>query len=828
MRKLTRSQAEKIVAGPLRNVELACDCRRGREPASSRVSVLDRKLMREVRGSLLTLVAVGGIMSLGAMCFVYMRAAYHNLQTAKAAYYDSGRMADFWIDFKKAPLSTIDRLANTPGVSRLESRIQSFATVDLPNHLKPLNSLVISAPDVRTETLNDLVLASGEYFTSSRRNEVIVNARFAEAHQLRPGDLVHVLMNNRRQPLRIVGTAASCEFIYLLAPGAIAPDPAGFGVFYIKRTFAEEAFDMAGAANQVVGRLAGQLPDEGRGVLAELERALAPYGASTAIPLKDQISNQFISDEIRGLGTFSTILPAIFLTVGAVVLQMMMNRLIQQQRTVIGTLKALGYADATVLVHFLKYGAITGASAGLLGLVLGFFMSELITSVYRQFYSFPVLENAFYPAVYAGALAIAAAAGVVGCWQAAWQALRLRPAEAMRPAAPPPGKLGAIERFTSHWSGLSLAWRGALRNLLRSGRRSLTSAFASCVGAAILVVGLSLMAATIHLINFQFTQLLRSDIDLRFHDERPRAALLEARRIPGVDYAEPLFEVSCTFRHLGRKERGGITGLQRDARLTVPHDAHEQPLVVPAAGLLLSHTLADKLGVSYGDEIEILPTRGDRRPRVARIAGVADAFLGTAVYADFDYLCRLMDEEFAVTSVQLLTSQSPRAQEAFYQAVKRLPAVQATSSRRDAMRNLEETILKVQNIFIGLVTVFAGVIFFGAVLNASLVNVSERSREIGTLLVLGYTPGEVGGMLLRETMCVHLFGVVAGLPLGYGLVCLTSWAYSTDVIRLPVVVAPNVYITTLVVGVVFALAAHSFVHRRIARFDMVEAMRIRE
>lgn len=791
-------------------------------------SVLNRKLLREARRAALTLAAIGGIMALGAMCFVYMRSAYRNLQTAKAAYYDSGRMADFWIDFKKAPATVLGDLARTPGVARMESRIQSLATVDLPLRIEPLNALIVSAPDDQAETLNDLTLLSGEYFTPGRRNEAIVNARFAEAHGLRAGDEFHVLMNNRRQPLRIVGTAASCEFIYLLAPGAIAPDAARFGVVYIKRTFAEEAFDMSGAANQVVGRLASRDAEQQRRVLDRLERALAPYGATTAIPLEDQISNQFISDEIRGLGTFSTILPAIFLTVGAVVLQMMMNRLIEQQRTTIGTLKALGYADSAILVHYLKFGLIAGAAAGLLGLALGYGMSELITSVYREFYSFPVLENRIYPGVYATALAIACASGVVGCWQAAWQALRLQPAEAMRPAAPPAGRFSLIEQFTSHWSGLSLAWRGALRNLLRNGRRSAASAFASCVGAAILVVGLSLFAATVFLIDFQFHRLLRSDVDLKFHDVQGRAALREVKRLPGVDYAEPQFEVGCTFHGVGRKERGGVIGLTPTARLTVPHGADLQPLAIPADGLLLSKTLAEKLAVGQGDFLQIAPNRGDRRLRRARIAGVADAFLGTAVYADFDYLSRLMGEEFAVTTVQATTNPDPRAREAFYASVKRLPAVQSVTSRLETIHNLQETILKMQNFFIGFVILFSGVIFFGAVLNASLVNLSERSREVGTLLVLGYTPREVGGMLLRESMLIHMVGAALGLPLGYALVRLTCWAYSTDVIRLPVVAPAKDYVLTLVVGAAFGLLAHVFVQRRIARFDMVEAMRIRE
>src|SRR5262249_54932808 len=150
----------------------------------------------------------------------------------------------------------IEAVAQLPGVSEIRPRIQSYATVDLDRVAEPLDGMVLSLPDVRGPIINDIVLMRGSYFTDQRRNEVIVNDTFAAKQGLHPGQWIHLLINNRREELFIVGTATSSEFVYLVGPGSMAPDPEHFGVFYIKQSYAEDVFDMDGAANQVVGLLA--------------------------------------------------------------------------------------------------------------------------------------------------------------------------------------------------------------------------------------------------------------------------------------------------------------------------------------------------------------------------------------------------------------------------------------------------------------------------------------------------------------------------------------------------------------------------------------------
>ncbi|MDH3719324.1 MAG: FtsX-like permease family protein, partial [Planctomycetota bacterium] len=762
------------------------------------------------------------------MMFVYMRSTFYNLNTAKSQYYAQGRMADFWIDVKKAPLAELSEVSNLTGVTEIRSRIQFFATVDLPHVAKPLNGLVLSLPDHRKSLINDIHLISGSYFTDQRDNEVIVNDAFARRRGIQPGDWIHLILNNRRQELFVVGTAISCEFVYSLGPGAFVPDPEHFGVFYLKRTYAEEVFDFDGAANQVVGRLAPEIRDRPEEFLRRAEQLLDPFGVIGKIGRKDQASHRFLSDEIRGLGVFATYMPAIFLAVAALVLNVLISRLTEQQRTVIGTLKAIGYSNRAIFFHYLKFGMAVGLIGGLVGCIAGYFMAWWVTDLYTNYFEFPELTNRFYPLIYLLAISISLLFALAGSVFGARQAVRLQPAEAMRPKPPQAGRAVWLERLTWLWQRFSFGWRMVVRLIIRHRLRTSVGIFAAAMGSGLLTCGFMLSAAMVFLVDFQYSQIIRSDFDLSLADEQSEAALDEARRLPGVDYAEPLLYVAGTFRYGPYQRKGAVTAIRQGAQLTVPHDARGRAISVPDVGLVMSRKLAELLHVSVGDMITFEPTRGLQRPQQVPIARIAEGYLGMSVYADIEFMSRLIGEELAVNAVQLKTNPAPAAMAALYRDLKHLPTLQAVNERADVIRNLDANYIEVQNIFIGLLTLFAGVIFFGSILTASIIGLAERQREVATLQVLGHTEWQIGGLFLRESVLVNLTGATIGLPLGYLLTTLLAWYYDTELFRFPVIWSNGIIAKTLLLAMSFTLLAHLIVQRNVSRTNWVEALNVKE
>lgn len=790
--------------------------------------VLDRKVVRELFASKGLLLAITSLIAVGVMCFIYMRSSYNNLNREKDRYYEQCRMADFWIDVKKVPLAELDQIAELRGVSEIRPRITFFATVDLQRVAEPLNGMVLSLPDRRQPVINDIVLRRGSYFTDRRRNEVIVNDAFARKQGLYPGQWIHLILNNRREEMFIVGTAMSSEFVYLVGPGTITPDPEHFGVFYLKQSYAEEVFDMDGAANQIVGVVAPSWRDRVEEILHQAELRLDDYGVASTTPRKDQPSNRFLSDEIRGLGTFANIMPMIFLAVAALVLNVLMMRLIDQQRNIIGTLKATGYSSAQIFWHFMKFGGLVGLCGGLVGLPLGYFMAGFITSLYKQFFEFPDLKNAVYPELYVTALGISLGCALFGSWRGTRGALSLKPAEAMRPRPPAAGGRVWLEHFTAFWQRLSFGWRLVIRNVVRHKGRTIVGVFAASMGAALLMCGFMLRMGVEYIIEFQFEKVLRSDVDLGFKDERGWDALQEVRRLPGIDYAEPTLDVACEFVNGPYRRKGGITGLAPGARLTMPRDMQARHVPIQSVGLTMTRKLANLLHLKAGDTVLVKPIKGLRQTRAVPVVEIADSYMGLGVYANIDYLSKLIGEELAITGVQVQTDPSKRLRADLLKELKQLPAMQSYNARVNTIKNLVETVVNTQSIFIGLLVVFAGVIFFSSLLNTSLIGLAERKREVATLRVLGYTEYQIGGYFLRESMLVNALGTLIGLPLGYSLCLWITTVYDTEMFRFPLVSPPLVWIGVVVLAALFGLAAHLFVQREINKLDWREALNVKE
>ena len=674
------------------------------------------------------------------------------------------------------------------------------------------------------------MIKQGSYFTDQRQEEVIINDAFARAHQLRPGDHIQLILNNRLQDLFIVGTAISSEFVYLIGPGGLVPEPESYGVFYLKHSYAEDVFGFEGAANQILGLLAPEFQSTNRvrEILNQLELNLDDYGVFSTTPLAQQSSHWFLKSEIDGLKVSATILPTIFLIVAALALNLLMSRMAEQQRTVVGTFKALGYSNQEMFLHFIQFGLLIGLAGGLCGILIGYSLAGAMTAQYRNFFEFPSLTNQLYPRVIILGLLISVFFAVLGTFRGVRSVVRLSPAEAMRPKPPLRAKRILLEKMHAFWNSLDFRWQLVLRDIFRNRTRTLGGVLSATVGAMLLLVTFSMYDSAFALLNFQYDKLLLSDIDISFKDDHDYAAYFESQQITGVDYAEPLFQIGCTLKNGIHEKKVGITGIRGDARLTIPRDTAGNRVEVPRTGILVTRKLADILQVQAGDSIELIPVSGDRAVRRVPVMKIIDSYLGLTVYADFQYLNRLMGEADSLSSVQLKTNPRPAVTRQIYRELKQVPAIQSVNSIRDQKDKLQEVLVDQMIVMIVVVIVFSSLIFFGSILNASLISLSERQQEIATLRVLGYTPSEVGSIFLRESFCVNLPGILLGLPAGYWASKGINIAYDTELFRMPFTIGTMSWVYTVLLGILFTLISHWPVQKAIQNMDWLKALNVKE
>ena len=702
--------------------------------------VLTRKLGRDLRTRKGSLAALLAIVVIGVGCFVGMASVYRDLEGSRRQYYTRYRLADFWIDLKRAPQWTVGQVAEIPNVRRARGRVHMAVRIQPNGWREPLPGTAISMPSDRRPRLNDLRLRTGTWFSGPEAREVILNHSFAEAHGIRPGRRIHVLLLDKLHELLVVGTAMSPEFVYLMpADGGLAPDPARFGVMYMPERFLQASCDLRGAFNEIIGLVHDRSSEAMARTNDRIERRMDAFGVTNTTPYDQQPSIRYLADELRGLRISAVVVPVLFLGVAALVLNVLMGRLVSQQRSVIGTLRALGLGRAAVTRHYVGYGLAVGLAGGLGGILLGLGIEHAMLGVYRPFFALPGIRPHFYTELYLGALGLSSAFAVLGTLKGVRMATRLTPAEAMRP--PLPEKAGRVlpERIRPLWRRLGFAGRMSLRTMFRNPLRSGVSLLASAIATGLIVMAFSNMAALDYLMDYQFSRIVHHDIAVTLRDPKPLEAADEMAGLPGVSRVEPELTVPADLTNGARKKRVGVTGLMPGARMHTPLGEDGNLIRIPKRGLVLTRKLAELLGAGVGDRVRLRPLIGRREQTFAPVTAIVPTYLGLSAYADLRYLSGLLGER-AVANTLKARLNRPEAPPGLLEQLQRRPAVVGMNRRVRSFEQLEETFGASMGAVLAVMILFAGMIAFGSVLNAAMVSLSERRREVGTLRVMGFTP----------------------------------------------------------------------------------------
>ncbi|NCD33598.1 MAG: FtsX-like permease family protein [Spartobacteria bacterium] len=793
------------------------------------MTVLTAKLFRDMRQSSGMLLAIVAIIAFGISSYVSMLGAYRNLDQSRARYYSESRMADFWIDLKKAPVDDVRQVLSISGISSIRERISFPVMVDFDGVERPVNALALSLPDIPKPVINNVVMRSGSYFTPDQQNQVIVSEKFAKARNLTPGDRVRVLMDGQMKTLVVVGTAISSEFIYLSQPGSMMDNPGDYGVLFVKRSFAENVFDFSGCCNSIVGLLTPELRSSGaKSIFEHMKFLLKPYGLFSITPLSEQSSNQTLLSEMGGLQTMASFLPVLFLGVAAMVLNVLMTRMAEQQRTIIGTLKALGYTGKEVRGHFRWFGIVVGLTGGVSGSLLGFWLAGGMVAMYQGVFTFPHLYNELFPGLMLTGCLIALVFSVLGSLRGVRLVSLLNPAEAMRQPSPPIGEKTVLERFERFWNALDFRWQMLLRNVCRQKGRTAVAIIAAIAGSSLVLISLGMMNSMDAMITYQFDNVMTGDYTLSFKDAVARDALRFVQNQPGVARAECLFDVAGTFINGNHSKKGVITGVQSDACLTRMFDEQGRLVTVPPYGVAMSAHLAKQLDVKAGDTLTFVPVRGAQKRCSIPVVAIIKSVIGLEVYGNIDWINQLMGESGVLTSVQLQGRLNHEQETAFFQTVKNMPMVQSVASIQSQKRALSTQFNQSMGSMVMVMVIFAGVIFFGAILNGALISIAERKREIATFRVLGYTPVEISQTFLRENLLTNMLGALLGLPVGYWLLVGMMTQFATDAYRFPCVVYPITWFYTLALAVIFVLGAQLIVHRQILKINWQEALSMKE
>jgi putative ABC transport system permease protein len=583
------------------------------------------------------------------------------------------------------------------------------------------------------------------------------------------------------------------------------------------------AYNMEGAFNTVAVRLA---PGATEGpVIDQLDRLLAPYGGVRAHGRDLQLSHLILNSEIKEQRVLGTVLPSIFLAVAAFLLNVVLSRQIATQREQVAALKALGYDNWAIGLHYLKLVLVIVTLGVVLGIALGAVIGHWFMSLYADVFRFPQLHYRVKPELMLAAVGVASGAAMLATLNAIRATVSLAPAEAMRPPAPGVYKPMLVERLgLRHW--FSPAVRMVLRTMERRPLRTSLTVVGIAVAMAIVITGAFWGDSIDVLMGTQFNRVLRGEVTLGLVEATPARVLHEVARLPHVSAVEGARTVAVRLVNANHTWRGTLQGKRTEPELQRIVGLPFEVFQVPADGLLLTDRLAKKLNVQVGDNVQVELMEGRRDVHTLRVSATVKELMGMNAYLERHTLNRLLEEGDHINQVTVAVDRG--FEEGLLKQLKNLPRVALAVSKSVMKRNIDEVTGRNVLVFSGILTVFATIIAIGVVYNNARIALAERAWELASLRVLGFTRGEVSAFLLGELALEIALATPLGLVLGYGLAFTIVNLIKTDEFYFPLVIQPATYafaaLSVVVAGGISAL----IVRRRIDTLDLVGVLKTRE
>ena len=521
----------------------------------------------------------------------------------------------------------------------------------------------------------------------------------------------------------------------------------------------------------------------------------------------------------------SKVFPVFFFLVAALVTMTTMARMVEEQRTQIGTLKALGFSDGRIAWKFISYAGGAASLGGIIGFFVGSWVFPwVIWQAYGMLYGFAPIIYTLDWSLFALAMSVALFCSAGVTYLTCRVELRLMPAELMRPKAPKEGKRVFLERIPFVWKRLGFMVKISMRNVFRYTKRLVMMVFGIGGCTALLITGFGLRDSIANIADDQFTKIMTYDFSVVFEDAKSVEQQASFRKNTSSILSESVFV--CTD-NISVDSIEGIKSVNviatADPSITNFINLHNggKTLAYPADGsVVISEKLSKITGVSVGDTIHVQTDEGRETDLPV-----------SAVFENYVYHYMLMTPstyqkvygEDCVFEAALANSAIADKHSVAASLLDHYDAanVTVTADIRDQVNNMMTSL----NLVIFVIIVCAGGLAFVVLFNLSNINITERLREIATIKVLGFYAPEVGAYVFRENLVLTLLGSLAGIPMGIWLHSFVIRELSFDMASFHVTILPMSFLYSIAMTFVFAFVVDLFMRPRLEKISMVESLK---
>ena len=537
------------------------------------------------------------------------------------------------------------------------------------------------------------------------------------------------------------------------------------------------------------------------------------------------------SQDAERVDNLSSIFPVIFFVVAALACLTTMTRMVEEQRTQIGSLKALGFSRLAISQKYIGYAFVASLVGGLIGLGVGAtLIPAVIANAFQIMYAIPGLDYKMQLPLFVLAVLAAVACTTGAALWACLSTLIDTPANLMRPRAPKAGKRVFLEYIKPIWRRLSFTWKVTMRNLFRYQKRFWMTVIGIGGCTALIVTGFGLHESIFDVLDKQFDEISLYDATVGLDED------LTEEQKQGIenylDGEEAVADYMFTYQQMMDASTTGtsydvypfaVDDVEEFGRFVdLRHRSDHSPVELDGSGVVIDEKLSELLDVSVGDTITL---EGDQRVE-AVVADITENYVYHYVYLTRDLYTQLYGEDYQ-NNVMLLVYQDGMGVDVSNQTSETLMKMDGVASYSyiATIRDSFEDSMDAINYAVVIIIVAAAALAFVVLYNLTNINITERRSELATLKVLGFYDGETTAYVLRENVFLTIFGVILGLVLGR---FLHSWMVLTvevDLVMFGRTAPPYAYVLAAALTALFSLIVNVAAHFRLKKIDMVESLK---
>lgn len=538
------------------------------------------------------------------------------------------------------------------------------------------------------------------------------------------------------------------------------------------------------------------------------------------------------SQDIDSIAALGSLFPIVFFIIATLISLTTMTRMVEEQRTLIGTFKALGYSNKQIAMKYILYSSFATIIGGFVGCIIGFqTLPRIIFMLYGMMYT---LEDIYieFNITYALIGIITIGICIIGATiYSVYKELFIEPAELMRPKSPKSGKRVWLEKIPFIWNRFDFIQKVTIRNMFRYKKRFLMTIIGICGCTALILTGFGIKDSISNILGFQYGEIYSYDLLIALKDsvtEEEKLTLIN--QLKEKEEIEECYETYMASAFL-KSEKS-----KEEVNIIVPKDTNNIEGVIKLKdrkngeilnltddSIIITDKVSDLLGISVGDKLKYIDS--DEKETEVVIGGIVEHYLMHYVYMSPNLYEKIYNEKYKtnviLTDNKLLTEEKEAG---LVGNILQDSKVMSISKTSDAKSALDDT-LSLMNYVVWVLIISAGLLAFVVLYNLSNINISERIRELATIKVLGFYDKEVYNYVTREIIMLTIIGIILGLGGGYLLTRLVLVTCEINILRFTKVILPISYIYSVLITIIFTIIVNFVTYFSLKKIDMIDALK---